>query len=208
MKHVLPGTLAFALLGLLAWQWQDWPPVRPEVGADPALEGHVPDAPPDLLATLKPPADRDSYASIVERPLFRPDRKPEPPPDEEPAVAPAPGPELALDTLDLNAVMITPTGVSAWVKNPAQPKLQRLRLGDELAGWSVREIRDDRILLERQGEEYALVLRDYSKAPPPTAAPMPVPRRPPKAPERAVPPAIPAAVPPAASPAIPPAVDR
>ncbi|AFL74777.1 type II secretion system protein N [Thiocystis violascens] len=193
MTKILPGMIVLALLGLLVLQWKDWPPEtsRSGVGEDSAVEnGVAPETQPDPLARLTHPADRDSYASIVERPLFRPDRKPEPPPEEAPAAASAPGTDLALDTLDLTAVMMTPTSVSAWVKDPSQPKLRRLRLGDEIEGWSVREILEDRVLLERQDEEYALLLRDYSKAPPPPAAPMPIPRRPPRAPERAIPPVI------------------
>lgn len=193
MTKLLPAMIVLALLGLLVLQWKDWPPEtsRPVAGEHAAAEnGAASETPPDPLARLKPAADRDSYASIVERPLFRPDRKPEPPPEEAPTAASAPGTDLALDTLDLTAVMLTPTNVSAWVKDPSQPKLRRLRLGDEIEGWSVREILEDRVLLERQDEEYALVLRDYSKAPP-TAAPMPIPRRPPpRAPERAIPPVI------------------
>ena len=125
--------------------------------------------------TLKPATDRslclgllgaflkDHYVSIIERPLFRPDRKPEPLSDEQP------GPEIPegsteLSAFDLNAVLITPDIVSAWVRDPAQPKLRRLRIGDDLLGWSVTDIQEDRVLLERQGQQDALILRDYSKA--------------------------------------------
>jgi hypothetical protein len=191
LTKLLPGIIASALLGLLILQWKDWPPPpsRAGLGEKPVVESGPADTLADPLAKLKPPAERDHYASIIERPLFRPDRKPEPPPDEAPETVAGPAAGVGLETLDLNAVMITPTLVAAWVKDPSQPKIQRLRIGDDLAGWSVRDILDDRVLFERQGEEYALILRDYSKAPP-TAAPTPIPRRPPKAPERAEHPVI------------------
>jgi hypothetical protein len=182
---------ALALLALLILQWKDWPPPPSSIDLDETSAtdaGAVTEAGQDPLANLKPPDDRDNFASITERPLFRPDRKPEPPPDETPAATTDPGTNVELDTLDLSAVMLTPTLASAWVKDPSQPKLQRLRIGDDLEGWSVRDILDDRVLLERQGEEYALILRDYSKATP--AAPTPIPRRPVRAPARAEPPVI------------------
>lgn len=187
MTRFLPGLIVLALLGLLILQWKDWPPPSSpgELAANPAAGNGAP--PPDPLAALQPPAERDSYATIVERPLFRPDRKPEPPPDAIPETADDAGTRVELEQLDLTGVMIAPSAISAWVRDPGQPKLLRLRIGDEIQGWAVRDVLDDRILLERQGEEYALILRDYSKAPP-MAPPMPIPRRPPKAPERTEPP--------------------
>ena len=173
--------VAVALLSLLILLWKDWPPhsSSAEQSEESMAEGAASrETTPDLLARLKPPADRNDYASIIERPIFRPERKPEPPPEEVPEVTEASKAGIELKTVDLSAVMITPTIVSAWVKDPGQPKLLRLRIGDDLEGWLVRDILEDRVLLERQGEEYALILRDYSKAPQ-TAAPTPVPRRPP-----------------------------
>ncbi|MBK5966609.1 hypothetical protein CCR95_21660 [Thiocystis minor] len=191
MTKILPGMLTLALLALLILQWKDWPPPLSSAGLDEtsaADEGTTGKPGQDPLANLKPPDDRDNFASIIERPLFRPDRKPEPPPDESPPATADPGTSVELDTLDLSAVMLTPMIVSAWVKDPNQPNLRRLRIGDDLEGWSVRDILEDRVLLERQGEEYALILRDYSKATP--TAPTPIPRRPSRAPARAEPPVI------------------
>jgi hypothetical protein len=99
---------------------------------------------------------------------------------------PEPDASVALDSLDLSAVIITPTLVSAWVNDPSQPRLRRLRIGDDLEGWSVQEILPDRVLLERQGEVNALILRDYGNTPT-TAPQMPIPRRPPRVLQRADP---------------------
>lgn|GEM_PF-4399075 len=73
---------------------------------------------------------------------------------------------MNLARLNLNAVLITPSESSAWVWDPAKKASVRLRLGDELEGWSVREVRSDRVQLERQGERNTLVLRDYKNQPP------------------------------------------
>lgn len=189
MTKTLPGLIALTLLGLLIVQWKDWPThsSRGEGHEEPSVEDS-PSTEADMnpLARLKAPAERDNYLSIIERPLFRPDRKPEPPPDETPEATTGAETGLELNTLDLSAVMITPTIVSAWVTDPSQPALRRLRIGDDIEGWLVMDILDDRVLFERQGEEYALILRDYSKTPP-TEAPTPIPRRPSRAPKSAEP---------------------
>ncbi|MGQ9659785.1 MAG: hypothetical protein ACUVT0_06775 [Thermochromatium sp.] len=190
-----PGILvALALAGILAFQWVGWPPEAPSSGTSDASGGVGPVVPPpqlDLLAQIESQEAKDHYVSIIERPLFRPDRRPEPPPDAQP------GPDVVqesteLSVFDLNAVLITPDIVSAWVRDPAQPKLRRLRIGDELQGWLVTGIQDDRVLFERQGRQDALILRDYSKAAPAVAPTPParkaLPRPPLRAPVRAEPP--------------------
>ncbi|MBK1717422.1 type II secretion system protein N [Thiocystis violacea] len=194
MTKYLPGLIALALLGILVLQWTGWPP--PTISPEPDPEAGVATDPasasssPDLMARLESKDSKDSkdnYASIIEQPLFRPDRKPEPPPDEDPASATGPEENVDLKALDLNAVLITPALASAWIRDPSQPKLRRLRIGDDLQGWSVRDILEDRVLLERQGKQDALILRDYVQTPP-APAPTANPRRPPRAPVRAAPP--------------------
>ena len=189
-----PILMALVLLGILTFQWIGWPPPAPSgesANRPVTTEPVAPPTQPDLLAQLDTGDTKDHYVSIIERPLFRPDRKPEPLSDEQP------GPEIPegsteLSAFDLNAVLITPDIVSAWVRDPAQPKLRRLRIGDDLQGWSVTDIQEDRVLLERQGQQDALILRDYSKASPAAAPPPPVrkalPRPPPRAPVRTEPP--------------------
>jgi general secretion pathway protein N len=184
-----PAVVALALLAILALQWLRWPPPArqsPTTGGPAATES-VAAPQPDLLARLESKETKDSYASMTEHPLFRPDRKPEPPPDAEPAAPPGKD-DAGLKLMDLSAVLITPSAVSAWVRDPSQPKLQRLRIGDDFKGWSVRQILEDRVLLERQGERDALILRDYSQMPPAAATPPSNQRRPPRAPVRAIPP--------------------
>ncbi|WP_213379913.1 hypothetical protein [Allochromatium tepidum] len=194
MMKQTPLLVALVLLGILASQWIGWPPEAPSSEASGETGGAQPvasPAQPDLLTQIETQEARDHYVSITERPLFRPDRRPEPPVDEQP------GPEVAqesadLSVFDLNAVLITPDIVSAWVRDPAQPKLRRLRIGDDLQGWAVLDIQEDRVLLERQGQQDALILRDYSKAAPASAPSPParkaLPRPPPRAPVRAEPP--------------------
>jgi general secretion pathway protein N len=185
----LPGLVPLLLVAVLFIQWKDWPPGPSTAGLDQPLvqdPGGPGPGDPDDTARLLPPVSKDSFASVIERPLFRPERRPEEPGAEEPGAMPEPDLSVALDSLDLSAVIITPTLVSAWVNDPSQPRLRRLRIGDDLEGWSVQEILPDRVLLERQGEVNALILRDYGKTPT-TAPQMPIPRRPPRVLQRADP---------------------
>lgn len=189
MRRYAPVLIALVLLAGLTLQWLDWPPPMPVVESANAPGGNpsvVSSTQPDLLARLDTLDTRDNYVSIVERPLFRPDRKPEPMSDE-PAGTLGPEASAELSAFDLNAVLITSEIVSAWVQDPTQLKLRRLRIGDDLRGWSVTDIQEDRVLLERQGQQDALILRDYSKPAPATAPPPArkvLPRPPPRAPAR------------------------
>jgi general secretion pathway protein N len=172
IKLSLALTVAL-LLGVLAYQWSGWPPTVAEGvgGAPPAGGVSGADSGDDPLARLEPPEDRDAYASVTERPLFRPQRRP---PEEDPEVAEQPPETKAavdLAGLDLSAVVITPSVVSAWVRDNKAQELKRLRLGDELEGWAVKDIRSDRLVLERQGELNELLLRDFTKLPPPVVPP-------------------------------------
>jgi general secretion pathway protein N len=189
VKRYAPVLIALVLLAGLTLQWLGWPPPMPVVESANAPGGNpsvVSSTQPDLLARLETFDTRDNYASIVERPLFRPDRKPEPLSDE-PAGTLGPEASVELSAFDLSAVLITSETVSAWVRDPTQLKLRRLRIGDDLQGWSVTDIQEDRVLLERQGRQDALVLRDYSKPAPATAPPAArkvPPRPPPRVPAR------------------------
>lgn len=171
--RVLFAVLAVALAAVLVWQWRGWPPPPPQESAvhPKASAGETrgqPDENP--MELLTPLAEKEEYGVVTERPLFLPDRRP---PSEEPAEEEPAEPEQAGDLarMDLNAVMITPTESSVWVRDPAKKEIVRLRPGDDLVGWSVKEILSDRLLLERQGETDTLILRDYKNMPPP------VPRR-------------------------------
>jgi len=180
--HWLLGLLSIPLGAVLFVQWHDWDArAQREAGAPVAPAAETPGAPlPDAAALLTPPPPREEYATVVERPLFLPDRRP-PPPD---SAAPPPEPPLldlsAVEGLDLNAVLIAPGTVSAWVRGPRRPQPTRLRPGDDYEGWRVQEIRSDRLLLENQGTIREIALRDYTNAPPiPQRLPAPVHRLPP-----------------------------
>lgn len=186
MRRLLLMVLVLLLGALTAWQWYDWPPEPASVAvADITARDVTYGSVDEILAELPVPDEPGQFASIIERPLFRPDRRPKPPTDGvEQAETEAPT-ELA--RLDLTGIMITPEGASAWVREDSAPQARRLRIGDEIGGWALVEILPDRIRLERQGEVDALLLRDYRPSVPmaaPNTAPGSTPRRPPRMPTR------------------------
>ncbi len=174
--------VVLALAGILVLQWRDWPRPLSPVGPPRSDQGAAADpgaAADASLTTPAPPEAKETYASVAERPLFRPQRKPEPPPAAEPTPEPEAVQDGTLEGLDLSAVLISPGATSAWITDPSAPQIKRLRLGDEQAGWSVKAILADRVVFERQGETNELLLRDFSQTPAsPPAAPAPVPVRP------------------------------
>lgn len=172
MKTLL-AVIAAALCGVLFLQWNNWrptPPTEAELLPGAAITPSSPEPPTagDLLLSSPP---KEDYASVGERPLFLPDRRP--PPDEPEGEEAEPEEASDLAGTDLNAVLITPALVSAWVQTPSSSELVRLRLGDDFEGWTVSTIEPDRLVLERQGETNELILRDYAsmRAAPPQAAP-------------------------------------
>jgi hypothetical protein len=179
--RLLSALLGLALAATLVLQWRDWPPPRPSAPTGPAAAAPAqPSGVDESSAPLLPMPPREDYASVVERPLFLPERRP--PPDDEGedgeedfAEEPA-----ELGNIDLSAVVITPDAVKAWVLPHSQER-RWLRIGDEIDGWTLTHIGPDSLVLERQGERNEVVLRDYDNAPapiPPTPRPPPRLRRP------------------------------
>ena len=178
MKRLLV-TVLLGLSVLLVMQWRDWPPdrmsSRPDAprGDAPQPIGEKGDPP---IAQLPPPVEKQDYVSVTERPLFLPGRRPpaETPEAEVPEDAPGEGePLMALDAMDLNAVIITPDGAIAWVSTPNSPKPQKVRIGDEFEGWKVKAITPDNVEVQGVTSTDSLVLRNYSQGgqPPPNRPP-------------------------------------
>jgi hypothetical protein len=168
MKYLL-GLLALALGAALILQWRHWPPPQngSVVGPEPLQVSTSNDAHPlNPMDFLDPPEEKDEYLTVVERPLFLPDRRPPTDEPEEPEI-PEEVPNVELERLDLTAIIITPDESVAWVRSPSKASPEKVRLGDELDGWTVKAINNDEIELERQGESDTLVLRDYTKGPQP-----------------------------------------
>jgi hypothetical protein len=159
----IAGLLALTL-GLQWWDWREPLPPSPEASVQPD-QLSAPTT-PQLSAELSALRSEEDYIAVVERPLFLPDRRPLPEDagDEE-------GPDLQaeiadLAKLDVSAILVlSPAEASVWLRNPQQPGLIRLRLGEEYQGWVVAQINADHIHLERQGVTETLQLLDFSAPP-------------------------------------------
>lgn len=171
----IAGLLSLALL-LQWWDWREQLPAPPEATLQPD-QLSAPST-PQLNADLSALRPEEDYSVVVERPLFLPDRRPLPE-DAGGESAPDLQEEIAdLANLDVSATLIlSPTEASVWLRDPQQPSLIRLRLGEEYQGWKIAQINADHVLLERQGLTETLQLLDFSAPPVPARGPRrPVPQ--------------------------------
>lgn len=167
MKTLLLAAAAL-VVGLLVLQWRDWPPGVPEAPDTPtrdaALES-IPEA-ADAGALAPMPRSPEEYASIVERPLFLSERRPPPEQPEEGGMEEDLDDEEVgdLSKVDLHATLIlSPERASVWFRDPSEPELVRLRLGEDYLGWTLAEIEDDRVRFERQGTTETVDLYEFNQ---------------------------------------------
>lgn len=142
---------------VVAWQW--WRgPLRVEMSAvepDPASI-----AGPRLaeLPQLEEMPALETFAGVVERPLFDQTRRPPPPEPVEEQVAAA-EPARVLEpppALRLAGVVIVGGDRVAVVQGPGAQPVRRLQAGVEVEGWTVDDIQPRAIRL-RQGEREAVI---------------------------------------------------
>jgi len=90
----------------------------------------------------------DSLSSTRNKPLFSPTRKPPEKPLAAPAVVNRSGPaeEVPPPQLSLFGIVSDPDGVRALIKLPTNQTL-RVRVGDEISGWTVSQIEPRRLVL-------------------------------------------------------------
>ena len=100
-----------------------------------------------------------------ERPLFTPSRRAAPPP---PPVASAGPAELAASPpqITLLGVIITVEGPRAAINDMAGNKIVRVRIGDEIDGWKVRQIDERLLVLWRDGRSASFKLFNGERAKP------------------------------------------
>jgi hypothetical protein len=142
LNHALGGTAIFCAL-LAAWPWMV-PPSLPttEPRAAPSAGFLAP-----AFAALPPLA---SFSATVERPLFTPSRRP--PAGAETAA----GPSIESRYRLLGVVTTGPTKKAFAVDGTRHVEITE---GNTLDGWSVKEIRSDRVLLTSPAGEAVLKLK-------------------------------------------------
>jgi hypothetical protein len=148
-RYLIPLVLAIdlALAFALAWQWVTpqgqlrdvrWTPPTP---IKPVLTDNA-------LPTWS--ADLGSFIGSLDRPLFSATRKP---PAKPEAVAAAAADTLG-DVRVLGLYSFGDSGGGAIVR--AQGKIQRVRQGDALGGWTVKQVRPLELVLARGAESRTL----------------------------------------------------
>lgn len=147
-RYLIPFLLVanLALAGILGWLW-----VTPQG----QLRGvrWVPPAPiqPVLTDSIVPSwnADLGSFMAALDRPLFSSTRKP--PAKPEPAAA------VVADTLsDVRVLGLYSSGTAGGAIVRAEGRVRRVRPGDSLGGWTVKEIRPRDLVLARGDEQRTL----------------------------------------------------
>jgi len=121
----------------------------------------VPDSSPDQLPSITlAEQPESSYEDLVARPLFIKGRKPVDEPSSEQANAAA-----AVENFDwqLNGIYTSNKGQSVLISraktSQAKIKHRRITVGEELDGWKLTEIGNDKIILIQGSEQKELLLR-------------------------------------------------
>ena len=147
-RYLIPLLLVmnFALLAGLAWQW-----VTP--AGEMRSVRWLPPAPikPVLTDSVFPSwsADLGSFMAALDRPLFSATRKP--PAKPEPAAV------VIADTLgDVRILGLYSNGTTGGAIVRAEGKVRRVRPGDALGGWTVKEVRPLELVLARGAEQRSL----------------------------------------------------
>jgi hypothetical protein len=101
---------------------------------------------------------RDAFREADERPLFSSDRRPA---KQKPEVSKEPQ-DVGLTVV---GVIIDGSTTIALAKRKAEKNLVRLRVGDQVSGWSVEQILADRVVMRRAQEIAELPLIDPKRKP-------------------------------------------
>jgi hypothetical protein len=144
--------LSVLLAGGMAWLWVD------EHGQLKNTHWVAPAAmAPDLSGSAKTPAnanpgDSALFASILERPLFAPDRRPPPPP------APPPPPDPFAD-IQLLGIF---SGANAGILARVEGKVRRVKMGESVGSWSLKSV-EGRDVTFAQGEDSRALRLNYAR---------------------------------------------
>jgi hypothetical protein len=155
LTETLGWRSAVVLLAALTAVWQLATPTQLPVSA---LAPGPPTAAPaaaDPVAQVAP-----AYPAIPEHPLFYPTRQPwvPPPPKAAPPALPAPAPTAVhpLQKYQLVGIVISEGARTALLKSSDGGKTVAISEGQQLNGWTLREISRDAAHFESAGDAYDL----------------------------------------------------
>ncbi len=147
MKRAL-ALVCVLLAGVIALEWRQ--PVAVPMLAGPAQPPR-PQAPPRFEF-----GDASRFGVVVERSLFHPSRRG----PAGPAAAPhAPQRSAWDDSLVLTGVLLMPKRKLALLQQPGSAQILPLQPGARVHGWLLVDVREDRVLLQRDGAVHELLLQ-------------------------------------------------
>ena len=164
-----------ALALVIAAEWY-LPVQAPSVPffTNPRISG---DQKPNLLAEADRTADfppMEQYQPVKDRPLFFEGRRPpaEYVPDEPKAKPLAPVRKVPPPRASLSGVIRIGDNTYVMLKGVGKEKgLLRVKVGEDVDGWQVEKIQDDRVVLNNAGEKHEIPLRSYKTVPLPRVKP-------------------------------------
>ncbi len=160
MKPIVISLLILLAAALYA-QWQLFPyvaPVEESLPAPVSEGGGVEMRKNAALAEYPPEAH---FEEVLQRPLFYQSRRPLPK-AEAPVVKQDLGRE-ALQGLLLSAIIITPKGTVALMKDQKSGETLRLAQDGDFRGWKVVRVAEGEVRLSKNDMVESMKLRDYCK---------------------------------------------
>lgn len=127
-----------AIVVVILCEWLFLMRTGPEAPATPLFAAA---APADTAAPQMVRPTAESYAEITSRPLFVPDRQPQPP-DQAPS-----GPPPARPNVTVLGIVMTDNTHYALIRHGNPPKLEPLAEGQAVDGWQLQTIANDRVTL-------------------------------------------------------------
>lgn len=111
-------------------------------------------------------ATSTEYQGIATRPLFTMDRRPYKPPVEQQPPEPERPSERSRPSVEflLTAIITTPTAELALIKSSEFPDIHKVRIGQDVGGWTLVEVGVDAVVL-RNGSNHVTVELQPKNAP-------------------------------------------
>ncbi|MCB1801379.1 MAG: hypothetical protein KDI82_06800 [Gammaproteobacteria bacterium] len=119
----------------------------------------------DIPQPLVLSASLDSYNAIIERPLFNERRLPETLTNDSPKAAadmPVTQPSASISGLRVSAIFRSAETLTALVEL-GNGSSRTVHAGEQLEGWEILEIQDDRLVMGNRGERRVLQVYDFER---------------------------------------------
>ena len=161
--------IAALLAAFLGWRWFN-PVAAPDlepVSSKGAGNGNIGELLDNMdRATRFPPLA--AYHAISARPLFFNKRRPPPPyvPDKTGGKKPGPPRKTGKPRVQLSAIVRVGDQVYALVQGGRSKDSRRVRVNEDIDGWKVVRIDEDRLVLSNGSETETLLLRNYKPVKP------------------------------------------